>query len=292
MRLTPRDILIFEVLQRHRVLSSRYLYEITKAISRDPSRFRERLYQLTLAKYLERPEEINPKNVHDDFKSYILATKGEQALGLAGKRHEYPRPTAQGYEHQVMTGAITASIELGCLAAGLRFIDREEIVSRAPDSTKRSKRPIAIPAKPRRKNETSKKNWCEPDDVFGIEYGPKSRRYFALEADRGTESIFRTNLDDNSIERKHLCYKDILAKGTFETHFGVAKMYPMFITVSEIRAKNMMKNGDEVAPEYSSLFLYKWLPGFELYYKTPPLFPQLFTDPYERSSTPFFINKA
>lgn len=300
MRIQPRDLVIFEAIQRHGPLSSRYLFEFTRDRWTDPFGFSKRLLALYRNNFIDRPLEVNPTNVHDDFKVYILKPKAEDALAVAGTLYEFPQPTKQGYEHQMMTGAITASIDLECRKIpGYRFIDREEIMRNAPDTTKRSKRPFAIPAQVQRWTkiagkrtlETSRKNWCEPDDVFGIEYGPKSRRYFALEADRGTENITRPDIDDNSIERKGLAYHDILKKGMFEKHFGVAKMYPTFITVSATRARNMLTKLEEVSPEYSDLYLAKWLPGFELYQKTPPLFPQLFTDPYERIGTPFFIGK-
>ena len=71
--------------------------------------------------------------------------------------------------------------------------------------------------------------WIEPDALFAID-----DRYFAIEADMGTESI------EAVIKPKISAYREIVATGTIDDHFGIDNLHVLFVTTNEKRMRNMM----------------------------------------------------
>ena len=71
--------------------------------------------------------------------------------------------------------------------------------------------------------------WIEPDALFAI-----GDRFFALEADMGTESI------EAVIKPKIRAYRQIVATGTIDNHFGIDNLHVLFVTTNEKRMRNMM----------------------------------------------------
>ncbi|MGH7866923.1 MAG: hypothetical protein ACREP9_04625, partial [Candidatus Dormibacteraceae bacterium] len=72
MRLRPRDIAIFEAIQRHGPLPSHYLYEFTKGLAHDSFGFRKRILTLVRTGFLGRPCQLNHPLVVTDFRVYVL----------------------------------------------------------------------------------------------------------------------------------------------------------------------------------------------------------------------------
>jgi hypothetical protein len=88
-----------------------------------------------------------------------------------------------------------------------------------------------------------------------------------------------------------LSYKDILIRGGYRKQWGIPNLYPMFVTTAQDRVENMVALTQRIYPKGSNYLLFKAVPGFHVYIKTPPLLPQLFTDPYLRTGEPFSIAK-
>ena len=90
--------------------------------------------------------------------------------------------------------------------------------------------------------------WIEPDALFAI-----NDRFFALEADMGTESI------EAVIKPKIRAYREIVASGVIDDHFGIDNLRVLFVTTNEKRMRNIMKRpsvdcaGTGVAPCSASL---------------------------------------
>lgn len=214
------------------------------------------------------------------------------------KLNRFATPVTGGYQHTFMAACVTANIELGCIAAGFRYITQEEILASAkcPDTTREAKKPLALAtsiAHTFKRADGSTYTHCsdrptEPDQLFGIDYG-NGFRFFALEADRGTEPLTRPNLGENSILRKVLSYKDILIRGGYKKQWGIPNLYPLFVTTANERADNMVDLTKTIYPNGSNFLLFKAIQGFHVYLRTPPLLPQLFTDPYKRTGDAFSI---
>ena len=299
MQLRPRDLIIFSALQRHGALPSHYLFEFTKDVATDRTGFRKRLTALYRAGMLERPVQLNNPLIKTDFKVYILTKQSEEVLREVGKLNQYAVLTGGGYPHMLMTACITANIELEARRMGFKFISQEEILasSQCPWVTKIAEKPLALTTNISRTFAHGKSTYTdhsnrptEPDQLFGIDYGG-TYRFFALEADRGTEPLTRPNLKENSILRKILAYKSILISGEYRKRFGIPNLFPLFVTTADARVQNMLDLTRTIYPNGSRHLLFAALPGFQVYFRTPPLLPQLFGE-YERTEGPFDITKA
>lgn len=300
MALKPRDILICEAIQKHGPLPSHYLYEFTKHAAHDRDGFTKRLLKLTRDGLLDRPIEFNNPHIKDDFKVYTLTNKGCALLGEVGKLHKHATPVSGHADHQLMTACVTANIELEAIKAGVRYISQEEMLAgpRCPQSTKGEKYPTSLPVSITysfpKKNGTWTDTWkgpTIPDQVFGLAYGNTGVRFFALEADRGTEPITRQNLQDNSILRKILSYKDIMIRGEYKIRYGVPNLFPLFVTTAEDRVENMLAQARTLYTNGSNFILFKAASGFLRFERTPPLHPQLFGI-YRRTGEDFDISKV
>lgn len=298
MTLRPRDIEVFTLIQRHGPLPSHYLYEATKHIAHDRLVFLKRLKKLTDAGLLRRPLELNAPDVFTRYKVYMLTDKAKELLKEVGAFDYYATPTSGGYPHMLMAATITSNIEREATRAGYRFVTQDEILVKhtCPRETKDSKKPLAMPTlishefmfKGGKQTGTSTRP-TEPDQLFGIDYGDDRYRFFALEADRGTEPLTRNNLRENSILRKILCYRDLYQKGTHKAHFGIPNLLPVFVTTAEDRLSNMIELQRGLHPK--GTILYKAIPGFLDYFKPPPLLPELWGK-YRTAQGEFDIAKA
>ena len=287
MRLTERDILTFEAIQRHWWLPSHYLHQFTKHVAKDEFFHRKVLKRLVDEGYLERPAALNDPRVKNDFLNYALTPKAEAALEVEGKRYQFSQPPGGGFAHAAMTVAITANIELEATKAGVRFISQEEMLAKASEKT------LDIPASIsyQFKNGTQHSmRPTTPDQFFGLDYGT-GFRFFAVEADRGTETLEPKNLKANSILRKLLSYDYILRKGDYKKQFGIPQLYVLFATTSPDRAMNMVQLAEKLFKR-SGFMLFSHIPGFGHFFKSPPLLPELWTRPWLRAGNdPFDISK-
>src|SRR6266567_2907706 len=193
------DMVVFEALHRHGPLPTPYLHEFAKHLSRNRNAFQYRLTKLyngaeKSAALLSRPpQQFASYEARYQHVIYDL-TRASRAL-LAERDTYYAPEKADPFLHRFMGACVSASIELACREAGIRYITKEEILSRqtCPETTRRSSNPLAI--------NTGDKTLI-PDDLFGLQYPDKSYRFFAVEIDRNTESIERRNLTQNTFGKK------------------------------------------------------------------------------------------
>ena len=300
MLMQPRDLLIFEVLQRHGPLPSHYLYAFTEHLAKDRFGFAKRLLALTREGYLARPPQLNHPLLFTDFKVYALTVKAREILRQHGKLDRFALPMSGDFKHQLMTACITANIALGAVSGGYRYVSQEEILASrtCPEETRAAQKPLAVQTsithtvghRDRSSHVEKSNRFMEPDQLFGIDYG-NGYRFYALETDRGTEPLIRQNLRENSILKKLLSYKDILACATYKTRWGLPNLFPLFITTSEKRVENMLALARSLHQSHSSFLLFGFVPGFKPYVRTPELLPHLFSRPYSRISDNFDIGR-
>lgn len=303
IELKPRDWLTFEVLQRHGPLPSHYLHEFTKHLGRDAFFHRKRLYKLVQYGYLARPVELNHPAVRNDFKIYVLTDKAKAALREAGKLYQYAQPVGGGYQHMTLAALVTASIELETKKAGFRYIDQEEILSRAPLATRNAKHPLALPSEISFTFKGAKGAYTQrsarptlPDQLFGIDYGGKAS-FFAVEIDRATEPVTRSNLNQNSYLRKILCYRAINSSRAYKAQWGVPNFIVLNVTVSDAHSRSILELVREVTqkPDGShgiTNFLFQVVPNFTHYTRVPPVMSHLWSAPWLRAGKePFYISK-
>ena len=123
-----------------------------------------------------------------------------------------------------------------------------------------------------------------PDGLFGIEYtheGTKAYRFFALEADRGTMPVARSNPNQTSFFGKVEAYREIIAGQIHKAHWGIPNLLVLTVTTSEARMTDIMgKFEGQTAGDAS--FLFKSMGGSGL---TTPA-PHLLSEPWQRAVLP------
>jgi len=243
LALTPRDLEIFRTLCRYRFLRSIYLHAFVGGESE--KRFKERLGDLFHEGYLDRPDEqwrfadsrCLPV-VHE------LGKGGREAL-MAATMPESEAITwlrdgpHRQFEHSLMTCEVLASIELEIRErSDLRMIGWPEILSKAPESTRRSGKPYQLSAGDGLAS-------VVPDAIFGIEYrrdGRKAYRFFAAEADRGTMPIVRTDKRQTSLVAKLAAYREAISRGSHQAHWGIPNLLVLVITLSSSHLEKLLKS--------------------------------------------------
>jgi hypothetical protein len=301
IELTPRDIEIFTLLSRYRYLRSTYLHAF---VGGDKTKLIERLGDLYHeGRYLNRPEEQwRTASARHKPAVYEIAPRGFEALRHHGVLADDPvtwlsrdRPgVSKQFEHALMICDILASIELGARECeGLRFISWPEILHKTPPATQRSDRPFSfsvlvshrfVAGGPLERADFN----LVPDAVFGLEYTDgerKSYRFFALEADRATMPVARTNLRGTSYLRKVLGYRQVLEHGLYRTELGMPNLLVLTVTANEEHMRNVMRLLSEIGGS-TSLFLFKTAAAFGITNISFAPSTEMLTQPWERTGCP------
>jgi len=277
--LTERDLAIFQALSRYRYLRSTYLHAFVGGHS--ATRFKERLGDLFHEGYLDRPTQqwefadarCMPV-VHQNGRGSIQALSA-CGIGLDEDGAQLTTNTHRQFLHTLMICEALASIELAARDdPRLRFIAWPEILSRAPEAVRTAGRPQRLPV--------PSGGHLVPDGMFGIEYRngtAKSYRFFALEVDRGTMPIARTDPKQSSYLGKLSAYGEIITRQVHKAHWGIPNLLVLTVTVSVARCSEIIAN---LGTNGSPAFLFKALGARNL--STPV--PGLFSEPWERAGMP------
>lgn len=299
IELTERDIELFKLLNRYHFLRSNFLYAFLGGNSE--TRFKERLGHLYHdGRYINRPEQQwQFANSRYMPVIYELDDRGEQVLRERGLIHCDSPLLKRGrtgayrqFAHQLMICDCMASMELGVRQdRGLRFISWQEIVAKAPESTRKLDNPFAIPvsishAFPRTGAVQRADIKIVPDGLFGLEYtrdGSKAYRFFALEADRNTQPVTRSDLQQTSYLRKILAYRQLSAQGIHKSYLGLPNLFVLTVTTNEPHMTSIMSLVKELAIEgKSKLFLFKTMSSLGDFEKAPAPTAHLLTDQWPR----------
>jgi hypothetical protein len=77
-----------------------------------------------------------------------------------------------------------------------------------------------------------------PDGLFGLEYtvgDKKAYRFFALEADRGTMPLARSNETQTSYMGKLTDYREIVGRQLYKSHLGVPNLFVLTVMTDATR---------------------------------------------------------
>ena len=301
IELTARDVEIFKLLERYRYLRSTFIYPFVGGASE--TRFKERLGHLYHeGGYLDRPQQqwqfANSRYMPVVYENTDAARRLLKEYGVAGAE---PRTTLvrggaganRQFAHSLMICEILASIELGVRGdPNLRFISCQEIFAKAPETTRDSPHPFRIPVPlsqaPGDRRTVQGGAYIVPDGLFGLEYeggGKKSYRFFALEADRATTPVFRSNPNQTSYLRKILAYRDIIARQIHKSHLGIPNLLVLTVTTNERHMEQIMKLLGELIGS-SAAFLFKMMEALGSLGKAPSPMPGILTEPWQRVGFP------
>jgi len=240
MQLTDRDLGILRWLHRYRFLTAPQLVAIL--CPRSPKRFVERLGDLFHETGLINRLEVRWRGLHAHCQplSYELSTLG---LRLLEYRDDIPKRAvtlsrrASGrrhlqFDHATLVIDTLLKIELATNGApGQRFVPVDEILTRAPSSTRTARNPLAVPVtlSPCEALPDLKRPWHThiiPDALYGIEYeidGEKRYRFWALECENTTPEQ-RSSARHSSIARKRAAYETLIASRAYRDHWGIPNL--------------------------------------------------------------------
>jgi hypothetical protein len=267
--LTERDLLWLQKIHEHGSLASSFLLAFAKEMGASEKRAMERLTDLFNENntphggpYLTRPPQ-QFATIDARYKPlvYELAPAGVVALKEHGLWHATNAARSGPWLHNFMVSSITASIEIGVRErSDLAYIPEHRILERAKTTLSC---PVAIvdPAT----GKTITKN-LEPDALFGLEYKNEqgSRyRFFAVEADRGTEPTTSGSWHRKSALRNFLQYREYVEGGRYKEHLKLtAPLLVITACADAKRAESLLRLAQVAFPQGCPYLIFQSWEGF------------------------------
>lgn len=285
VQITGNDIRdIFEPLTRHAQLTTRQLVAFG---ARHPIITKARLGELWHGTEGQRSHWLHRLNEDVLFANHLyvedmhrIGDEGEALLRakgvipsedwvansrIGGKSTAPSRIIRLAHDH--MASDITLDVEIGARAAGVSFKNHIDILLAAPGVTRLQKTPLTIPV-----HINGDRTFVEPDALFSI-----GRRNYALEADKGTESIKAV------IVPKILAYREIVAAGIIDDYLGIDNLTVLLATTNVTRMQNIMDELARIARNgRSTMFAFRTEAGFGDFLRTPPPSGHLLTSLWHR----------
>jgi len=262
--LTERDLLWLQKIHEHGPLASSFLLAFAKDKGASEKRAKERLTDLFNESntphggaYLTRPpQQFATIDARYNQLVYELAPAGVRALKECGLWHETNAKRSGPWLHNFMVSSITASIEIGVRErADLAYIPERRILERAKTTLSC---PVTI-VDPYTKRPLTKN--LEPDALFGLEYKTEqgSRyRFYAVEADRGTEPAMTSNFNRKSALRNLLQYRKYVAGGRYKEHLKLtAPLLVLTVCADAMRMDALLRLTAQVFPEGCPYLLFQ-----------------------------------
>ena len=270
LHLTDADYLLFEAIARHGALPTTYLYAFTKHVRKNYSHLQNRLTEFyhgdAGGPYLTRPrQQFAGFHARYSHAVYDLAPRGRKALAERGTLTPFTPRNTDPFLHQLMQACVGASLELHAPAHDIRYIPRAEILAHPRiGGAKDAKNRMALPL---RGGDSAA---LIPDDLFGFEYPERGFRFFAVEIDRNTESIDRSNLAYNSIGKKVAGYLEVLNRKTHAAWWGIPNLTILIVTTNATHGRNILDYIQKQAdPRFESRFAVATEPAFGANWRVP-----------------------
>jgi hypothetical protein len=306
-RITPRHLQILNILDRYRFLDAKHIYALLGSSNTNVrTALSDLFHEHGLVNRL--PQRAFMRDPLYDPEIYELADAG---VALIAQRAERVRPATWLKEgrygakslaaHNLTICHAVAAIEAAAKMSGLRFITCMEVLARAPKTTQNARQPFAIPASISHRFPSGKVERSDspiiPDAIFGLQYPSGSFRCFALEIDRGTMPLARSNLEETSYLRKLLQYREVISRGAYKVHFGMTAtpMLLLTITTNARHLDGIKTLLHDLAGEnqWKRAFLFKAEPSLGSFERAPQPALSLLTTGWDRvGNLPFFINST
>jgi hypothetical protein len=294
VQLTPRDLGILSLLQRYRYASTEHIHAF---VGGQKNRLQERLARLYREPncYINRPAQQRQYfNANYRPILYELDQNGERALRGRGHLDDDAAVTwlncrrdgRTDFAHAVMVCEALASIELGVRGnPSLRFVGWPEIKARIPEAARKSKLLHCLPARISHQIKSAVQV-CDkalaPDVVFGIAYEGHGARFFALECDRDSEPLRRTNLQQTSYMRKLLQYRQVLRERAYHSQWGIPNLLVLNLTTSELHMRKIVALAEELCGDIRPFLLFKAMPSLGDFAPPEPPTGRLLTEAWVR----------
>lgn len=279
------ELALLDLAQQHDVLPSLYFYEH----SNNYEWTRQVVRRLVRGHYLGLPLGKEEYGLSRDARLYAKAKnvylplsiwpRGEALLADRGLWLGRDRDSDL-FDHKMTRSLIAYSLWSAPRPYDIELRTLADILAdeRCPEATRSAKKPEQITF--------SQFDRLIPDaPLFGYarkQPNGKTRYvYFhGFEADRNTEQY-------STIAHKIKQYGRYLREGRFKTHYGLANITILFVTITASRGDGILKLIKEVAPDLSQHFAVKVIPDFRKAY--PPATAHLLTEPWSRVGQPLDI---
>lgn len=293
---TQRDLLWFAKLAEHGPLPTSFLLEFSDGSHASDKRARERLCDLYHedntpdgGAYLMRPPQ-QFRTIDSRYKQlvYDLAPAGWRALKRSGVDiAQYSAPSGT-WLHRLMTGCITASIELACIKRDdISYIPQSQILKRAATALRC---PVTF-ADPVTKRLMTKD--LIPDALFGLRYHTPDGdrfRFFAVEADRATEPTTSSNWNRKSFLRNLLQYDAYVADGAYRQHLNLtAPLLVLNVLSDQQRMERIVECVAKSYPHGNSFMLFQAWEDFGPAFRPPRLKASLLMGVWARGGLKGFV---
>lgn len=266
-QLTTRQLVAFGL--RHPVITKARLGELWHATEGQRSHWLHRLNEDVLFAnhlYVEDMHRLGSEAEALLFSKGVIPSAEWVANCRIGGRSTAPSRVIR-LAHDHMASDIAIDIEIGARARAIPFKSHIEILQQAPAPTRSEKKPLKIPV-----TVNGQRTFVEPDAMFGI-----GKRNYALEADKGTESIKAV------IVPKIVAYREIVAAAIIDDHLGIDNLTVLFATTSEMRMRNIMDELASIARNgKSTMFAFRAETLFGDFLRTPAPTGRLATAPWRR----------
>ena len=276
-----REILTY--LAKYRFLRGRF---IAPLLNRKQPAVNYSLHKMWERRLIDKPKsQFQGWNSLNDSDIYELMPKGEkkllatvpEATNLLRVLSDTP---SHLFAHSMMICDTLASIEIGVMKDGYRFITEAEITARL-----NVKDPLLLPFSIGWKFDNGHaenlKSHARPDAVFGLEYPDKRKRLLLLEAENYSPP-YRNSFDRSSTWKKVLAYLSIrdtkAIKQLGRDNFNLLLAFPRQVELDAVK-KRIEKHFGK-----SDLFLMKVVPVQTELLHAPSPFPELmFSGVWERA---------
>jgi hypothetical protein len=177
---------------------------------------------------------------------YALADRGVRLLrerdGANFRNAEWSRKNREAgrpfIEHQISIVDFQVALRRALdERADLRLLDAADMLADVRDAARRN--PFALRAKVSRRG-TIHDFGVIPDLVFGLQPAKGARRNFAVEIDRGTMPVRRSDFTQTSIERKMLVYLAAHTAREHERQLGWKNFRVLVVTNNRRRMQRMI----------------------------------------------------
>jgi hypothetical protein len=247
-------------------------------------------------KVILRPDELN-RNINNQIIHELgrgafayLHRHGLLTSEISGWVNTTKIGASERSTHDLLVCLCMASIELAVKATpNVRFVNHLEILSyaRCSQEARDAERPLSfsIPEISHTfahgRHASIRKLRIEPDALFGIEYArsdnAKDWKFFALEVDRGTETVEPSNdLKKSSWLRKILSYNAVADQHIYRSYLGLKNLRILSIIPDLHRMKNIMR----LVKRHPEMYLFQSIPPLGPFQNPPPPMLHLFRDPW------------
>ena len=250
--LTPRDLTLLAHVARHRFLSSAQLCALDGG---SPQNVLRSLRLLFDHGYLDRPLAQRVGLAEEGPRPFVYGLGKKGALALREHGHlvstsvdwtdKNKRAGAVFIEHTLAVADFLTRLELACRTRGdVALMREDEVLALAPEETRAAREPLRWSVN---KTVMGRREVFSvvPDGLFGLRFADDTAAYFALEVDRGTIPITRTDANGTPAWRKSIAYKlatywEAWKAGQHGKQFGLKQMRVAFVTSSRERVEHML----------------------------------------------------